>query len=76
MNTVRIVHPEAGETHVPESAVRHWRSSGWEVAEDKPTEQAQKDTGKQPKTDDDPASDKGGSSKPSGNSRRRTNEGD
>lgn len=32
MNTVRIVHPEAGEAEVPESAVPAWRSSGWELA--------------------------------------------
>jgi hypothetical protein len=29
MNTVRIVHPQAGEADVPESAVPAWRSSGW-----------------------------------------------
>jgi hypothetical protein len=36
MKTVRIVHPEAGEARVAQSAVPHWRSSGWEQAEDPP----------------------------------------
>jgi hypothetical protein len=35
---VTIVHPEAGEAQVPESAVPHWRSSGWDVAEEQPAE--------------------------------------
>ena len=38
MKTVRIVHPEAGEAQVPESAVPHWRSSGWDIAEEPPAE--------------------------------------
>lgn len=32
MKLVRIIHPKAGETQVPESAVAQWRSSGWELA--------------------------------------------
>lgn len=31
---VKIVHPEAGETKVPESAVRHWRRAGWKPADE------------------------------------------
>jgi hypothetical protein len=29
---VKIVHPEAGESMVPESAVPHWRTAGWAPA--------------------------------------------
>lgn len=71
MELVKIVHPEAGEAMVSPLAVPMWRSSGWEVAEDKPKPVEQK-----PKTDENPAEDEVGSSKPSGKSRRRTNEGD
>ncbi|MGI5232861.1 hypothetical protein [Actinoallomurus sp. CA-142502] len=69
MKLVTIKHPEAGEAQVPESAVSHWRSSGWEVAEDKPA-------APKPKTDEDPADNEAGASKPSGKTRRRTNEGE
>lgn len=36
MRTVRIVHPEVGEAHVPPSAVKHWESSGWTPADETP----------------------------------------
>lgn len=32
MDLVKIVHPEAGESMVPASAVPQWRASGWELA--------------------------------------------
>jgi hypothetical protein len=49
VNTVRIVHPEAGEARVAPSAVPHWRSSGWEQAEEPPAEkQAKKPPAKKP----------------------------
>lgn len=38
MKTVRMIHPEVGGTEVPESAVPHWRASGWQVAEEAPAE--------------------------------------
>lgn len=38
MKTVRMTHPDVGESEVPASAVPHWRASGWEVA--KPAEEA------------------------------------
>lgn len=85
MRLVRIVHPEAGETEVPESAVAQWRSSGWEVAEDDPAPADKPKTGEspavedtpppaeKPNTDESPA----GPGKPSGKPRRRTtNEGE
>lgn len=31
---VKIVHPEAGETEVPESSVRVWRRAGWKPADE------------------------------------------
>jgi hypothetical protein len=36
VETVKIVHPEAGEAHVPPSAVKHWESSGWTPADQNP----------------------------------------
>lgn len=62
MNLVRIVHPEAGEAEVPESAVPHWRSSGWELApEREETPPAARETAQQ-------------DSKPSRSRRRSTDE--
>lgn len=64
MKTVTVRHPKAGEGDVPESAVPHWRSLGWEpvdeAAEPEQAEAAHAD-GQQ-------------ESKPSGRVRRRSNE--
>lgn len=65
MKTVKIVHPEAGESEVPESAVPHWRSSGWVPADEAKTEQASGTDGPQHQD-----------GKPSGRSRRRSSEGE
>jgi hypothetical protein len=36
VKTVRIVHPQVGESVVPASAVAHWESSGWSPADEAP----------------------------------------
>jgi hypothetical protein len=33
---VKIVHPLAGESYVPPSAVPHWEASGWSPADETP----------------------------------------
>jgi hypothetical protein len=43
VQTVRIVHPEAGEAQVPPSAVKHWESSGWTPADETPQVDQAKD---------------------------------
>lgn len=63
MKTVRITHPEAGESTVPASAVAHWISIGWTPAEPEP-EPAPPARGEKDKD------------KPSGRPRRRSSEGD
>jgi hypothetical protein len=63
MKFVRIVHPEAGEADVPESAVPTWRSSGWELASEAETDEQNSSDGT---TEQD--------SKPSRSRRRSTEE--
>lgn len=75
MEMVRIVHPEAGESYVPESAVPAWRSSGWELAsEAEDAEGAETGEGagsaEQDKAEDNAKQD----SKPSRSRRRSTEE--
>lgn len=36
MDQVKIRHPEAGEATVPESAVPHWQTRGWQPVDQKP----------------------------------------
>jgi hypothetical protein len=36
---IKIVHPQAGESYVPASAVKHWETSGWSPADE--TQQAE-----------------------------------
>ncbi|GAA0347887.1 hypothetical protein NE235_10710 [Actinoallomurus spadix] len=67
MNTVKIVHPEAGEADVPASAVPHWRAAGWVSADEARADQDQAE----PDPDDGPRKKE---DKPSGRSRRRSNE--
>jgi hypothetical protein len=54
VKTVRMTHPEAGDTEVPASAVPHWRASGWQVAEQAPVQDSEVKTSLEPQGEEAP----------------------
>lgn len=50
MKLVKITHPRAGESQVPESAVPHWTRAGWRVVgEDSPAAEVAAQEDKSPR---------------------------